>query len=137
LKSNHFIFLRPVEILLYERGHPRAPLVNPFHNVFFSIYEDNYFINCFKTKLLRKWVNKDSSICGMSVDLPGAASQETDPFLETVDIGCGRDVSVFVTVSFPLAHPTDTLCPLVYILYENPNHETLNPKPFTPEPVLV
>ena len=73
----------------------------------------------------------------MSVDLPGAASQDTVPLRQPVDIGCGRDVSVFVTVSFPLAHPTDTLCPLVYILYENPNHETLNPKPFTPEPVLV
>ena len=112
------------------------PLVNPFHNVFFSMYDDNYFINCFKTKLLRKWV-KNSSICGMSVDLPGAASQATVPLRQPVDIGCGRDVSVFVSVSFPLAHPTDTLCPLVYILYENPNHETLNPKPFTPEPVLV
>ena len=112
------------------------PLVNPFHNVFFLIYDDNYLINFFKKKLLRKWV-KDSSICGMSVDLPGAASQDTGPFLQQLDIGCGRDVPVFVKVSFPLAHPTDTLCPLVYILYENPNHETLNPKPFTPEPVLV
>ena len=89
------------------------PLVNPFHNVFFSIYDDNYLINCFKTKLLRKWVNKDSSICGMSVDLPGAASQDTVPLRQRVDIGCGRYVSVFVSVSFPLAHPTDTLCPLV------------------------
>ena len=50
------------------------PLVNPFHNVFFLFYDDNYLINFFKKKLLRKWV-KDSSICGMSVDLPGAASQ--------------------------------------------------------------
>ena len=103
---------------------------------FFFIYDDNYFINFFKKKLLRKWV-KDSSICGMSVDLPGAASQDTVPFLQPVDIGCGRYVSVFASVSFPLAHPTDTLCPLVQIPYKNPNHETLNPKPFTPEPVLV
>ena len=88
------------------------PLVNPFHNVFFSIYDDNYFTNFFKTKLLRKWV-KDSSICGMSVDLPGAASQVSGGSLQSVDIGCGRYVSVFVRVSFPLAHPTDTLCPLV------------------------
>ena len=73
----------------------------------------------------------------MSVDLPGAASQDTGNFLQPVDIGCGRDFSVFVSVSFPLAHPTDTLCPLVPIPYKNPNHETLNPKPFTPEPVLV
>ncbi len=71
----------------------------------------------------------------MSVDLPGAASQGAVAWQQPVDIGCGRDVSVFVSVSFPLAHPTDTLCPLVYILYENPNHEALNPKPFTPEPV--
>ena len=113
-----------------------SPLVNPFHNVFFLMYDDYYFINFLKKTLFRKWV-KDSSICGMSVDLPGAASQASVPLLEPVDIGCGRDVSVFVRVSFPLAHPTDTLCPLVYILYENPNHETLNPKPFTPEPVLV
>ena len=80
---------------------------------------------------------KDSSICGMSVDLPGAASQGAGPWQQQVDIGCGRYVSVFVNVSFPLAHPTDTLCPLVYILDENPNHESLNPNPFTPEPVLV
>ena len=112
------------------------PLVNPFHNVFFLIYDDNYFINFFLKKILRKWV-KDSSICGMSVDLPGAASQVSEPWRQPVDIGCGRDFSVFVRVSFPLAHPTKTLCPLVLILYENPNHETLNPKPFTPEPVLV
>ena len=79
---------------------------------FFFIYDDNYFINFFKKKLLRKWV-KDSSICGMSVDLPGAASQGAVPFRQQVDIGCGRDISVFVAVSFPLAHPTDTLCPLV------------------------
>ena len=72
----------------------------------------------------------------MSVDLPGAASQVAGPLQQPVDIGCGRDVSVFVTVSFPLAHPMDTLCPLVYILYETPNHDTLSPKPFTPEPVL-
>ena len=88
------------------------PLVNPFHNVFFLIYDDNYLINVSKKKILRKWV-KDSSICGMSVDLPGAASQVSGPFLQRVDIGCGRYVSVFVAVSFPLAHPTDTLCPLV------------------------
>ena len=88
------------------------PLVNPFHNVFFLIYDDNYLINFFKKKLLRKWV-KDSSICGMSVDLPGAASQASGPLRQFVDIGCGRFVSVFVNVSFPLAHPTDTLCPLV------------------------
>ena len=112
------------------------PLVNPFHNVFFLIYDDNYLINVSKKKILRKWV-KDSSICGMSVDLPGAASQGPVPSLQPVDIACGRHFAVFVSVSFPLAHPTDTLCPLVYILYENPNHETLNPKPFTPEPVLV
>ena len=111
------------------------PLVNPFHNVFFLIYDDNYLINFFKKTLLRNWV-KDSSICDMSVDLPGAASQGTGPSQQPVDIGCGRYVSVFVKVSFPLAHPTDTLCPLVSILYETPNHETLNPKPFTPEPVL-
>jgi hypothetical protein len=92
-----------------------SPLVNPFHNVFFLMYDDNYFINFLKKKLLRKWV-KDSSICGMSVDLPGAASQDTVPFLQPVDIGCGRYVSVFASVSFPLAHPTDTLCPLVQIL---------------------
>jgi len=73
----------------------------------------------------------------MSVDLPGAASQDTVPLRQPVDIGCGRDVPVFVKVSFPLAHPTDTLCPLVSILYETPNQETLNPNPFTPEPVLV
>ena len=88
------------------------PLVNPFHNVFFLIYDDNYLINVSKKKILRKWV-KDSSICGMSVDLPGAASQDTENFRQPVDIGCGRDFSVFVVVSFPLAHPTDTLCPLV------------------------
>jgi len=88
------------------------PLVNPFHNVFFLIYDDNYLINFSKKKLLRKWV-EDRSICGMSVDLPGAASQDNGHFLESVDIGCGRYVSVFVKVSFPLAHPTDTLCPLV------------------------
>ena len=79
---------------------------------FFLIYNDNYLINFFKKKLLRKWV-KDRSICGMSVDLPGAASQGPGPFEQPVDIGCGRDVPVFVKVSFPLAHPTDTLCPLV------------------------
>ena len=79
---------------------------------FFFIYDDNYFIIFFKKKILRKWV-KDSSICGMSVDLPGAASQDTGPLGQPVDIGCGRDFSVFVSVSFPLAHPTDTLCPLV------------------------
>ena len=73
----------------------------------------------------------------MSVDLPGAASQVTVPSQQPVDIGCGRDVPVFVSVSFPLAHPTDTQCPLVSILYETPNHKKLNPKPFTPEPVLV
>jgi len=112
------------------------PLVNPFHNVFFLIYNDNYLISFFLKKLLRKWV-KDSSICGMSVDLPGAASQGAVPLVQRVDIGCGRYVSVFVIVSFPLAHPTDTLCPLVYILHKNPNHESLNPNPFTPEPVLV
>ena len=88
------------------------PLVNPFHNVFFLIYDDNYLINVSKKKILRKWV-KDSSICGMSVDLPGAASQGAAPSRQPVDIGCGRYVSVFVSVSFPLAHPTDTLCPLV------------------------
>ena len=88
------------------------PLVNPFHNVFFLIYDDNYLINFFKKKLLRTWV-KDSSICGMSVDLPGAASQGSVASGQRVDIGCGRYVSVFVNVSFPLAHPTDTLCPLV------------------------
>ena len=87
-------------------------LVNPFHNVFFLIYNDNYLINFSKKKLLRKWV-KDRSICGMSVDLPGAASQVAVPFRQQADIGCGRYVSVFVVVSFPLAHPTDTLCPLV------------------------
>ena len=87
-------------------------LVNPFRNVFFLIYDDNYFINFFKKKILRKWV-KDSSICGMSVDLPGAVSQYAVPFRQPVDIGCGRYVPVFVKVSFPLAHPTDTLCPLV------------------------
>ena len=112
------------------------PLVNPFHNVFFSIYEDNYFINCFKKNYFVNGLLKTVASVAC-LDLPGAASQGTVPFLEPVDIGCGRDVSVFVTVSFPLAHPTDTLCPLVHILYENPNHETLNPKPFTPEPVLV
>ena len=112
------------------------PRVNPFHNVFFFIYNDKYLINFFKKKLLRKWV-KDSSICGMSVDLPGAASQASGPSVQRFDIGCGRSVSVFVIVSVPLAHPTDTLCPLVQILHETPNHETLNPKPFTPEPVLV
>ena len=88
------------------------PLVNPFHNVFFLIYDDNYLINFFKKKILRKWV-KDSSICGMSVDLAGAASQGAVPLRQPVDIGCGRYVSVFVNVSVPLAHPTDTLCPLV------------------------
>ena len=88
------------------------PLVNPFHNVFFLIYDDNYLINVSKKEILRKWV-KDSSICGMSVDLPGAASQGAGPWQQQVDIGCGRYVSVFVNVSFPLAHPTDTLCPLV------------------------
>ena len=88
------------------------PLVNPFHNVFFLIYNVNYLINFFKKKILRKWV-KDSSICGMSVDLPGAASQGPAALRQQVDIGCGRYVSVFVNVSFPLAHPTDTLCPLV------------------------
>jgi hypothetical protein len=92
-----------------------SPLVNPFHNVFFLMYDDNYFINFLKKKLLRKWV-KDSSICGMSVDLPGAASQDTVPFLQPVDIGCGRYVSVLFSVSFPLVHPPDTLCPLVQIL---------------------
>ena len=112
------------------------PLVNPFHNVFFLIYDDNYLINFFKKKLLRKWV-KDRSICGMSVDLPGAASQVTVPLQQPADFACGRDFAVFVNVSFPLAHPTDTLCPLVYILHKNPNHESLNPNPFTPEPVLV
>jgi hypothetical protein len=80
---------------------------------------------------------KDRSICGMSVDLPGAASQDAVSCLQPVDIGCGRDFSVFVRVSFPLAHPTDTLCPLVQILHQDSNSETLNPKPFTPEPVLV
>jgi len=79
---------------------------------FFLIYDDNYLIKNFEKKLLRKWF-KDSSICGMSVDLPGAASQGAVPFRQRVDIGCGRYVSVFVSVSFPLAHPTDTLCPLV------------------------
>ncbi len=88
------------------------PLVNPFHNFFFFICDDNYLINFFKKKILRKWV-KDSSICGMSVDLAGAASQVAVPSVEPVDIGCGRSVSVFVIVSVPLAHPTDTLCPLV------------------------
>jgi len=88
------------------------PLVNPFHNVFFLIYDDNYLINFFEKKILRKWV-KDSSICGMSVDLLGAASQVSELFRQPVDIACGRDLSVFVKVSFPLAHPTDTLCPLV------------------------
>ena len=112
------------------------PLVNPFHNVFFLIYNDNYLIKKFKKKLLRKWV-KDSSICGMSVDLPGAASQVAGPCRQPVDIACGRDVPVFVNVSFPLAHPTDTLCPLVQILLQNCNPETLNPNPFTPEPVVV
>ena len=112
------------------------PLVNPFHNVFFLIYNDNYLIIFFKKKILRKWV-KDSSICGMSVDLPGAASQDAGPWRQPVDIGGGRDFSVFVSVSFPLAHPTDTLCPLVQILHQNSNPETLNPNPFTPEPVLV
>ncbi len=80
---------------------------------------------------------KDSGICGMSVDLPGAASQGAVPLRQPVDIACGRDFSVFVAVSFPLAHPTDTLCPLVQFLHQNSNPETLNPKPFTPEPVLV
>ena len=112
------------------------PLVNPFHNVFFLIYNDNYFIVFFKKKLLRKWV-KDSSICGMSVDLAGAASQVAGPLRQRVDIGCGRDFPVFVSVSFPLAHPTDTLCPLVQFVHQNSNPETLNPNPFTPEPVLV
>ena len=79
---------------------------------FFLIYNDNYLINFFKKKLLRKWF-KDRSICGMSVDLPGAASQGSVALLQRFDIGCGRYVSVFVNVSFPLAHPTDTLCPLV------------------------
>ena len=106
------------------------PLVNPFHNVFFLIYNDNYLINFFEKKLLRKWV-KDSSICGMSVDLPGAASQVTGPSQQPVDIGCGRDVPVFVCVSFPLAHPTDTLCPLVQILYET---QPRNTKPQTIHP---
>ena len=88
------------------------PLVNPFHNVFFLIYNDNYLINVSKKKILRKWV-EDRSICGMSVDLPGAALQGAVAFRQQADIGCGRYVSVFVRVSFPLAHPTDTLCPLV------------------------
>ena len=64
------------------------PLVNPFHTVFFLIYNDKYLINFFKKKLLRKWV-KDSSICGMSVDLPGAASQVAVASQQPVDIGCG------------------------------------------------
>ena len=88
------------------------PLVNPFHNVFLLMYDDNYLINFFKKKLLGKWVT-DSSICGMSVDVPGAASQSAESSHQPVDIGCGRDFSVFVSVSFPLARPTDTLCPLV------------------------
>ena len=107
-----------------------SPLVNPFHNVFFLMYDDDYFIIFLKKTLFRKWV-KDSSICGMSVDLPGAASQDNGHFLESVDIGCGRYVSVFVKVSFPLAHPTDTLCPLVYILYET---QPRNTKPQTIHP---
>jgi hypothetical protein len=37
----------------------------------------------------------------------GAASQVAVASQQPVDIGCGRDVSVFVSVSFPLAHPTD------------------------------
>ena len=106
------------------------PLVNPFHNVFFLIYDDNYLINFFKKKILRKWV-KDSSICGMSVDLPGAASQGAGPWLQRFDFGCGRYVSVFVKVSFPLAHPTDTLCPPVQILYET---QPRNTKPQTIHP---
>jgi hypothetical protein len=112
------------------------PLVNPFHNVFFLIYDDNYLINFFKKKLLRNWV-KDRSICGMSVDLPDAASQDAVPLQQPGDIGCGRHFSVFVSVSFPLTHPTDTLCPLAQILLQNSSPETLNPNPFTPEPVLV
>ena len=107
-----------------------SPLVSPFHNVFFLIYNDSYLINFSKKKILRKWV-KDSSICGMSVDIPGAASQGAVPLLERFDIGCGRYVSVFVKVSFPLAHPTDTLCPLVYILYET---QPRNTKPQTIHP---
>jgi hypothetical protein len=35
-KSNRFIFLRPVYILLYERGHSRVPPCNVLKNVFFK-----------------------------------------------------------------------------------------------------
>ena len=94
------------------------------------MYDDDYFINFLKKTLLRKWV-KDSSICGMSVDLPGAASQVSDPFQQPADIACGRDFAVFVKVSFPLARPTDTLCPLVQILYET---QPRNTKPQTIHP---
>jgi hypothetical protein len=32
-KSNYFIFLRPVEILLHESEYQGSPLVNPLNNV--------------------------------------------------------------------------------------------------------
>jgi hypothetical protein len=87
--------------------------------VFFLIYYDIFDKFFLKKKSLRKWV-KDSSICGMSVDLPGAASQGAVAFLQPIDIGCGRHFSVFVSVSFPLAHPTDTLCPLYKSYFKTP-----------------
>jgi hypothetical protein len=78
---------------------------------FFLIYDDNYLINFLKKKF---FVNGGKTVAsGMSVDLAGAASQGAVPWRQPVDIGCGRYVSVFVNVSVPLAHPTDTLCPLV------------------------
>jgi hypothetical protein len=33
-RCKHYVILRPVEILLHERGYPRVPLVNPLNNVF-------------------------------------------------------------------------------------------------------
>ena len=62
-----YIFTSCWNFTLWER----TPLVNPFHNVFFLIYNDNYLINFLKKKyFVNGWKTVASVACPLTYLVP-------------------------------------------------------------------